>query len=842
MDIALFLSCFYAGCTSGYLSIWTRQDKQTSYFDTSSFPAAVAYAHDRAKAGYDVYFGTGLRRQPLGSDARGGKADVQWLTAMWIDIDIRGPGHKEAKLPETLEQAISVAELCPLEPSLIVDSGGGLHVYWLLSKPLEVPAGGHEKLNVVFKAFQKRIIAAAQARLGFKIDSTANIDRVLRLPETWNYKSQPRRPVEIIFDNDNRYDFKELVQSTRVLEVRKVDASASSVPSDFVEDIKRRLRNLANQENRDLMTAVLKGEPFAPGERDTLLQRAASCVAFVVPDGLVKTLDAKMLMPIFEASLEAMEQAADDPGNPPPTIENAIDKLSRALDDKARKIEANKELLAKFTREAKAKVGEPGGEKNGTNGNGNGVSHKPVIHYTPEQIVQFAKDQGVEPEFFKLRWIIQHDSSYYVFVNGVYKSPVGRESLLTHLRDDLAPAESVGVDLWTWSTKGNLRQKNMPELLRDYATGARHLKGSLCLDRSFFDAASETFWEAVCSVRDIKPVYHQQIDHWLHLLGGDQSGKLLDWIATALRLDLQSSALYVSGEAGAGKTMLAHGLSRLWSTSGPTLLENVADTNFNADIARCPLIFGDEQVKCSTSELRRLVGSSAHTLKRKYLANVDLDGALRIILADNSGKLIQSDGLGGADMGAVASKFLHITVTKKPAEYLRSIGGRAGTDGWVDQDKIAEHAMWIAFNREVTLGNRLAVEGALDRMARLLVVQDRVTGVLCEWISSYIADPLLSVSQFNGARIGGGKILVSSEVIARFWTSYIKSERNVFSMTKIGRALSNISESKEFVSFDSGGKTIKRRLHSVRPELIYEWAEENLSCDMDEFRGRVNKS
>ncbi len=438
------------------------------------------------------------------------------------------------------------------------------------------------------------------------------------------------------------------------------------------------------------------------------------------------------------------------------------------------------------------------------------------------------------------RWIIQHESSYYVLGPDGYKKPIGRESFLTHIKDDLAPTQQFGgVKLFTYTAKGDERQKTMAEVLKDYATGARVLKGSLILERSRFDAPAETFWEAVCPPRKIEPVFNPQIDTWLHLLGGDQTGKLLDWMATALRLDLQSSALYLSGEPSSGKTMFAHGLARLWTTSGPALLENVADTNFNADIARCPLVFGDEAVKCSTSELRRLVGSSAHVLKRKYLANVDLEGCLRIVLADNSGKLIHAEDLGGADLDAVASKFLHIVVGKEPVEYLRSIGGRQGTDGWVDGDMIAAHVLAMALNRNLILGNRLAVEGEVDRMMALLVVQDRVTGPICQWIAKYIEKPVAGVVQDKGAQVGNGKIYVSAEAIERYWTSFV-NERNQFNLTKIGRALGNISDGKVVVQYKSGGKTVRRRMHSIKPHLVYTWAEENLSCDLDELKEKVN--
>jgi hypothetical protein len=839
LDIAAFLACVYSGCSTGYLTIWTKQDKTTRYFDVSKLDTAAEYARERAQSGHDVYFGVGLRGQDFGPTARGKKSDVVTLPGIWLDIDIQGPGHKEAVLPTSIDEATAILDLCPMEPTLLVDSGGGLHVYWLFDRPLDVGTQ-HDHINAAFKTFEKRIRLKVLDKLGFKIDATANIDRVLRLPDTWNYKSDPARPVSVIFSElANRYKFTEMSVAAKALEARKTTGQTSE---DFVVELKRRLRNLTNQENKALFSKILAGKPFAEeGERDTLLQRAAGCVAYVMSSEDALVADAEVLANIFDASIEKMRLDSDDPDNPALTREIAVDKISRALGDRSRTVNNDREIKSFFVlkrepdeqNQAATAATTPAATVSAA-----AQTTQQFGQYTPEQIIEWSTKEEVPPGGFTKRWIIQNNATFYVYVNGRYKSPVGKESLLTHLRDDLAPAESVGVMLNTWTAKGDVRPKTITEILHDYATGARHLKGSLCIQDSYYDRKSETFWEAVCSIRDIAPVFHPQIDHWLRLLGGEDHDKLLDWVATALLLDLQSSALYLSGHAGAGKTMLADGLGRLWTTSGPTLLENVADTSFNADIAKCPLIFGDEQVKCSTSELRRLVGSSSHTLKRKFLSNVDLEGALRIVLADNSGKLIHGDELGGADMDAVASKFLRIDVTREPVDYLRSLGGRAGTDGWVSRDKIAEHAMWLAINRNVVLGSRLAVEGEQTKMAQMIVVQDRTTGILCEWIARFIDHPLGSVLR-AGAEIGGGKILVSAEAISKFWTSYVNTEKQVFSMTKIGRALNNLSAGKEVVSYVSGGVRSRRRLHSIRPELIYAWAEENLSCDMEEIQHKV---
>jgi hypothetical protein len=848
---AVFLSHLYAGAGStscGYLSIWDLQTSQTAYFDTGGrddtfFTAVHDYVHERIERQCDVYFGVGLRRRPLSENQRGGKAEVLSLPALWLDVDIAGPGHKAKKqnLPASVDEAISIVEgVCPQSPSIIVHSGGGLHCYWLLDEPLEI-GKSVASYNAVSKSFQKQFIVAAAAR-GLHVDQTGNIDRVLRLPNTFNFKTLPARSVEVIFHEDVRYSLKSLAtQATRAL---AAVPSPGARGTDFLAVVRARLPKLANAENRELMSLVLRGQPFAdPGERDSTLQRAASCVAFVLSPKEASVADAEALAALFEPSITAMAAESDDPDNPAPTTEIVVDKIGRALDDRARSVVEDEAILKHFgvgtspsTPEAPSEApSNPAAEAQPPVLRFEDESDETLVNqYTDEDIIAFAaKHKCDPPESFIKRWIIQHDSSYYVFVDGKYKTPVPRESLLTHLREDLKRAEKLGVRLYTYTKAGSVRSKTVPEVLNEYATGARNLKGSLYMEESHFDEPNETFWEAVCPVRPIEPVYDEKIDKWLHLLGGPEAGKLLDWVATVVRLDLQSCALYLSGVADAGKTMLANGLARLWSTSGPTHLEDVAGTAFNGDITRCPLIFGDEEVKCSTSELRRLVGSSSHKLKRKYLANVDVEGALRIILADNNGKLIHGHDHSGADIGAVASKFLHIIVGQDPVNYLRSIGGRNdGTSDWVDGDRIAAHALWIALNRKVQLGSRFAVEGTHLRMAQLLVTRDRTIGVVCEWIARYLESPAASIGQTHGAVVGNGKILVAAETIAKFWTTYVQSERQPFSIGKIGRALVDIS--------DGRIKVGQRRYHSIKPELVYTWADEHLSCDVDELRRKVN--
>jgi len=85
---------------------------------------------------HDLYFGLGARRAGLSETKQGSQRDVVWLPGFAIDIDFANPkAHKALYLPRDLDEASQIFDNAP-EPSLVVLSGHGAHVYWLLDKPL----------------------------------------------------------------------------------------------------------------------------------------------------------------------------------------------------------------------------------------------------------------------------------------------------------------------------------------------------------------------------------------------------------------------------------------------------------------------------------------------------------------------------------------------------------------------------------------------------------------------------------------------------------------------------------------------------------------------------------
>lgn len=200
----IFLEKLYGECDKGFLYLWVLQTKKTYWFKPFQLEKMRQEAINLAGKGQDVYFGVGIARDPK-FKGRASSADIIGIPGIWADIDVKGKEHVKKDLPQTVEEVL--AKL-PLEPSIIVNSGHGLHVYFLFKEYWyfddEREAARAQKLLQGFQLFIKQ-------RLGYKLDSTHDLARVLRLPETMNYKSEPTA-VTILKENEIRYNPDDLEQ------------------------------------------------------------------------------------------------------------------------------------------------------------------------------------------------------------------------------------------------------------------------------------------------------------------------------------------------------------------------------------------------------------------------------------------------------------------------------------------------------------------------------------------------------------------------------------------------------------------------------------------------------
>jgi hypothetical protein len=114
-----------------------------------------------------------------------------------MDIDFSGPNHAADAYPPTKEDALAfVAEAT--KATLIIFTGGGIHMYLLFEKPwIFKDEDDRKKAEALIKGFQRHIINFGAER-GWKLDSTADLARLMRVTGTFNHKGGGKTPVEII--------------------------------------------------------------------------------------------------------------------------------------------------------------------------------------------------------------------------------------------------------------------------------------------------------------------------------------------------------------------------------------------------------------------------------------------------------------------------------------------------------------------------------------------------------------------------------------------------------------------------------------------------------------------
>lgn len=164
--------------------------------------------------GYDAYFG--LAKFENGSSRQ--KHNVKALKAFWLDIDC---GESKAKpdpdtgIPEGyIDQQAGMQALrtfCKqigLPKPILVNSGRGIHVYWALTEEVT-----REQWEPVASRLRELCVENS-----FYVDAAVfEVSRILRVPNTLNFKDDPPKPVEVLSEAPP-VDIKELSDLLGVVE------------------------------------------------------------------------------------------------------------------------------------------------------------------------------------------------------------------------------------------------------------------------------------------------------------------------------------------------------------------------------------------------------------------------------------------------------------------------------------------------------------------------------------------------------------------------------------------------------------------------------------------------
>jgi hypothetical protein len=180
-----FLGTIYNGLP-GFLDLRTLPPIEQAFVPVDDFAGVEQFVKPRRDR-RNCYVGVALRRTP----GDGSLANCGALPALFADLDFTA--QNEADIRIALDRA-------GLPPSIIVRSGGGLHPWWLLKEPEDL-----QQTAAATKSLLRRLAIALDGDL-----AAAEPARILRLPNTLNFKFTPPRPVTVAcFEPDRRYNLSE---------------------------------------------------------------------------------------------------------------------------------------------------------------------------------------------------------------------------------------------------------------------------------------------------------------------------------------------------------------------------------------------------------------------------------------------------------------------------------------------------------------------------------------------------------------------------------------------------------------------------------------------------------
>jgi hypothetical protein len=165
------------------------------------------------------------------------KDNCHSFRSFFIDLDVgvdkaeHGKGYVDkASALEALDKFIIESEL---PPPVRIDSGTGIHAYWLLDE--DVPFAEYLPYAIKFKTFCLARIFADPAVM-------ADGARIMRCPDTFNYKTNPPSPSGFIDTEFHQYSFEAFKDFLGVTEEESEANIFASIPKGLDEDTKAMLK------------------------------------------------------------------------------------------------------------------------------------------------------------------------------------------------------------------------------------------------------------------------------------------------------------------------------------------------------------------------------------------------------------------------------------------------------------------------------------------------------------------------------------------------------------------------------------------------------------------------
>jgi len=171
--------------------------------------------------GYDTYFGCA---KYLSSSEGRTAQNAKWFKSFWLDLDCGEDKPYETQV-DAIEALKGFVKVTGLPRPTIVNSGRGVHAYWPLTEPIF-----YNDWKPTAEAF-KKFCAAYSLKADPAV--TADAARILRIPETLNYKDAPPKAVDVMI-------ISQPITLSRFQSIVGIGADEGEEDSPFSKNVPRR--------------------------------------------------------------------------------------------------------------------------------------------------------------------------------------------------------------------------------------------------------------------------------------------------------------------------------------------------------------------------------------------------------------------------------------------------------------------------------------------------------------------------------------------------------------------------------------------------------------------------
>jgi hypothetical protein len=225
------------GQGNGFLSVSYTMDSHLKSLRTDFIEASDIAAVEKHLAslptGAQVVFNFARLAKKLTS-GRGKITDTHAFSVIGMDIDIADPNKPNKSLPADIDEAVAALETLQLPPSIYVNSGSGLHAYWVLEEDLIVTDESDLKHARDFVANFYRGLVSNLPQYNF--DHTQDLARSFRMPSSTNLKD-PTNPKLVSvreLHSERIYSHDEIIDASVSVAAKERAVKIASVDVDDV--------------------------------------------------------------------------------------------------------------------------------------------------------------------------------------------------------------------------------------------------------------------------------------------------------------------------------------------------------------------------------------------------------------------------------------------------------------------------------------------------------------------------------------------------------------------------------------------------------------------------------